>query len=89
MDTGGGLFRPRTLIANNASLDHGRDLNFWEKIALCMIFPTKYHTFQYLTWFGRNGQSPRGYQMQFLALKVNVTNAQNCCINQELANFIK
>ena len=47
----GGSFSPaRTLIANNASLDHGRNLNFWEKIALCMIFPTRYHTFQYLTY---------------------------------------
>ena len=47
---GGGSFSPAgTLIANNASLDHGRNFNFWEKIALCMIFPTRYHTFLYLT----------------------------------------
>ena len=74
-----GLFRPRTFIANNASLDHGRNLNFWEKIALCMIFPTRYHTFLYLTWFGRNGQSPRGGQMRFVGdlyeLKVNPISA--------------
>jgi len=75
----GGLFCTRTLIANNASIDHGRNFNFWEKIALCMIFSTRYHMFLYLMWFGRKGQSPRCGQMQFvgdlLGLKVNATNA--------------
>ena len=89
----GGLFRPRTLIANNASLDHGRNFNFWEKIALCMIFPKRYHTFLYLTWFGHNGQSPGGSQMRFvgdfLALKVNATHVRNRFIHYEPANFIK
>ena len=90
----GGSFSPAgTLIANNTSLDHGRNFYFWEKIALCMIFPTRYHTFLYLTWFGRNGQSPGGGQMRFvgdfLALKMNATNAQNRFIHYEPSNFIK
>ena len=56
-----------------------------------MIFPTRYHTFLYLTWFGRNGQSPGGGQMRFvgdfLALKVNATNTRNRFIHYEPANF--
>ena len=55
--------------ANNASLDHGRNLNFWD------------------------GQSPGGGQMRFvgdfLALKVNATNARNPFIHYKPANFIK
>jgi len=61
----GGLFRPRILIANNVSLDHGRNFKIWEKIALCMIFPTTYFSFLYLTWFDFTSQSPRCSQMPF------------------------
>jgi len=63
---GPGVFFARgiwSLISNNASIDHGRNFNFWEKIALCMIFSTRYHMFLYLMWFGCKG------------LKVNATNA--------------
>ena len=31
-ETPGGIFHTRTLIANNESLDHGRNFNFWEKM---------------------------------------------------------
>jgi len=36
-------------------------------------------------WFGRNGQSPRGGQMRFLALKVNVTRVVFSIGNQSFA----
>ena len=84
----GGLFRPRWLWSLITSLDHGRNFNFWEMIALCMIFPTRYHTFLYLTWFGRRGGQMR-FVGDFLALKVNATNARNRFIHYEPANFIK